>query len=283
MLRVSHPVRPAFSLVELLVVMGIIGTLIALLIPAVVHVREAAHCTTCQNNLKQLGIAAHAYDDVNHTLPPYATGLPGQPAANWFCYMAPFLDQDKLGGVRAPGIWGITSSTGGPCNLQFSVLQCPSDPSQFRDTYVGKSSYEANWYAFGGSTGFWFPPPPKFTSFKNGLTNTVLFAECYSECDEITRMALETPWYHTFGITQDVKPSDDPSYLPNDYTMFQVKPTEHKSDNACHAWRTQTPHQVMHVCLGEGSVRSVSPNIAPELWKQVIKSRTGEPLSVSDW
>jgi len=279
MTNTTYRARPAFSLIEVLVVVGILATLIGLLVPAVMEVRESAHCTVCQNNLKQLGLAAHAYDDQFHTLPPYATGLQGQPIANWFGYMAPYIDQDNLGSVSRPGPVGIVISTGGPSNLHFEVLLCPSDPSAYRDTYVGKSSYMANWFAFGGEgMRGWFPPPPSFSSFQNGLTNTVLFGEAYSECNEVTRMALETPWYHTFGITQDAKPSDAPSYLPKDYTMFQVQPTEQPGPNGCDAWRTQTAHAAMHVGLGDGSVRSVAANIEPTLWKQVVKSRTGGPL-----
>ena len=268
--------RAAFSLVELLVVMGIIATLIGLLLPAVARVRESANRTTCENNLKQLGIAVHAYDDMHHTLPPYATAAPN---GNWFGYMAPYLEQDKIGAITTSAPVGVFVSTGGPSDAHFEVLMCPTDPSAYRDTYWGKTSYLANWFAFGGAPGLgWFPPPPRFTSFKNGQTNVVLFAECYSECHELTHIALETPWYHTFGITQDEKPSDDPSYLPNDYTMFQVQPTEAPGPGGCEAWRTQTPHNVMHAGIGDGSVRAVAPNIAPALWKQVMKSRTGGPV-----
>jgi len=110
MLRVKSLRRRAFTLVELLVVIAIIGILIALLLPAVQKVREAANRTKCLNNIKQIALGCHNCHDAYHMMPPYSSnsaagislvnqnGPFGQLGNNGslFLWILPFIEQQQL-------------------------------------------------------------------------------------------------------------------------------------------------------------------------------------------
>jgi prepilin-type N-terminal cleavage/methylation domain-containing protein/prepilin-type processing-associated H-X9-DG protein len=93
--------RRAFTLVELLVVIAIIGTLVALLLPAVQDAREAARKTSCQNHLRQLGLALHGFHDLHGVFPAsgWTQAGPGNPAGKsvgWRALVLPHVEQSAL-------------------------------------------------------------------------------------------------------------------------------------------------------------------------------------------
>jgi prepilin-type N-terminal cleavage/methylation domain-containing protein len=95
MMRRRH-FAAGFTLIELLVVIAIIGILIGLLLPAVQKVREAANRTKCQNNLKQLSLAFHNYDNTYGSLPPAYNGPASSQYATWAVGILPFIEQEGL-------------------------------------------------------------------------------------------------------------------------------------------------------------------------------------------
>jgi prepilin-type N-terminal cleavage/methylation domain-containing protein len=86
--------RAAFTLIELLVVIAIIGILIALLLPAVQKVREAANRAKCSNNLHQLALACHNYQDAFGGLPPARVARDAY--ATWPVLIMPYIEQDNV-------------------------------------------------------------------------------------------------------------------------------------------------------------------------------------------
>src|SRR5438034_2652183 len=153
--------RRAFTLIELLVVIAIMAVLIGLLLPAVQKVREAANRIKCANNLKQLGLAAHHYHDVNQHLPPAIGYYP--PAAGafgpYFFHLLPYVEQDNLyrsalGSVPFPAPDGPTAVYYPGNNQVYSksvpIFLCPSDPSvgPGGTVSVAGDSFGASCYAF---------------------------------------------------------------------------------------------------------------------------------------
>jgi hypothetical protein len=285
MIKIPLGQRPGLTLVECLVVFAILTVLLTFLVVSIGRSREAANQLVCQHNLHQLVLAVHAYHQDKGTMPPYASGRGEEIFGSWFVHLLPYTGFASLfqeirnhGETNEDGVRLVSMAIGLEAAQEtiFANLLCPTDGTAPPPEQRNKTSYLANWYGFGDGTRGPYSPPQKFSQLTDGLSNLVLFAEGFNQCDGLPRLALMSTYHHNFGITQEGKPSDDPSYLPDDYTMFQVQP------NLCDQWRTQTAHAVMPVGLADGSVRPMKAEISPVLWKHLLKPRDGEPRS-GEW
>ena len=181
--------RSGFTLIELLVVIAIIAILIALLVPAVQKVREAAARTQCTNNLKQFGLAAHNFHDALKKLPPGRDNNDFSTHA----YLLPYMEQDSIYKTIDFTVSYKNAVNNTARGATVPVFLCPSDPNNLMiPNGWAATNYRANqgsgilWGAVGTGSNVGMPPPNgpfyenskhRLTDITDGTSNTAMFSE----------------------------------------------------------------------------------------------------------
>ena len=305
-------------MIELLVVIAIIAILIALLIPAVQKVREAAARTQCTNNLKQIGLGFHNFEGMFKRMPPLYGGSNGKTVVNslkfpsiWgstHVFILPYIEQDNLYKIMATGMPGVYDPNfGGTLNKAVPTYACPVDPSM-KDGIVnggllGGSSYAVNAQVFApladeDITGGAMYPANKanFTDrgssiarIGDGSSNTIMFTHTYALCGDSQGSA----WGYGAGVgkvpaaAETYQPWSRASYLKQTYmtaknaAAFQNQPNPYTTK--CVVTDPATPHaNAMMVVLGDASVRSVTASISADTWNKACLPNDGNILG-PDW
>lgn len=281
----SMPVRSrcrwydsAFTLVELLVVISIIGVLVALLLPSIQASRESARRTACSNNLRQMALAVENYHVSKQVFPPSSThdvttnwDLLEQ--HSWSSLVLPYLEQDSLNQsidyeqeLTSPE--NITAAT-----TIVSIYRCPSytgDEYSTKEEYASVGDFAiGNYASIGASTvghiwgetlkpdGVIFPLAEiRAQDVTDGLTHTVFLCETREEGFRVWMDGL------TAGLTSLRFRQGGPRYAGPEISLnykpyYPVTPHLDYGPSSMHAGGA------FH-SLGDGSVRFIADDIEPE-------------------
>lgn len=275
--------RIAFSLIELLIVIAIIGVALALLLPAVQKVREAANRSWCQNNLRQLSLAfqnhhsQHGYFPSGGfewwTPPTYVNGVPvvgEEQHGGWGFQVLPFIE--------AGDVWqaGAVAAIATPNKVFF----CPSrrDPQTvtYADEYTppvtgGDLTHALCDYAASNLEGTGVVrqyKPTRIAEVTDGLSNTLLLGEKRMNLRDLGQWQADDNEGYTCGFDEDtVRRTDTPpdQDFVGDGSGGQIFGSSHRD--------------LFNVALADGSVRPLRYTIDPAVFSRLGNISDGQTVS----
>jgi prepilin-type N-terminal cleavage/methylation domain-containing protein len=285
-------VRKGMTLVELLLVIAIIGTLIALLLPAVIRIRQESLLQSSLNNLRQITFATLNYSETNNNRLPYLVGRFSDPTDTVFVAMLPYLEQEPLYDFFHGKVYDVNN----PVNMIVSSFLNPLDPTavdvdmnHFR-AGLAISSYACNAYVFTGKS--------SLASILDGTSNTILFSEHYQKCGPVvfnylaagTGSRLSKDFPGTRASFADGGPlvedgANCGDYFPitqgnisvaADNVTFQVRPAIGDCDPRL---PNATSARGLQVGMADGGVRILSAGLAPLVFWGAVTPASGEVIS----
>lgn len=188
--------RTAASVVELMVVIGLIGLMLGLLLPAIQRIREAAARTVCLNNLRQIGVALHTYHNDHGQVPPlhvddYHRSHDPNALLSWMALLLPYIEQEALYRDSVEACRIDRNPLHNPPHVGLATViklyGCPTDPIS-RSPHTDRFGVTASFTTYIGIGGT-LPPGrtvgefgmmgggQSFDRVPDGLSNTLMVGE----------------------------------------------------------------------------------------------------------
>lgn len=301
-MNLRHDNRRAFTLIELLVVIAIIAILVGLLVPAVQKVREAANRLSCNNNLKQIGLAMHGHHDQRGALPAGYTDLQTivsnptdrGPGFGWATALLPQLEQEPL---YRQFNFALPVSNAANANARSTVLkmfQCPSDNHNqaFTTTGVAVTMGPSNYVGMYGGAEISDDPGrgdgvlyrnsrTRMADILDGVSNTVIIGERSSNL-------LKCVWAGIDPAMTAVHPADPTEVEPSQplilghtgiFDPFDPPHTPNSPHAHVDDFWSRHPGGA-NFLLGDGSVRQINNTISPKAWVALGTRAGGEVVSL---
>jgi prepilin-type N-terminal cleavage/methylation domain-containing protein/prepilin-type processing-associated H-X9-DG protein len=282
----NHPPCRAFTLIELLVVITIIALLVAMLLPAVQHAREAARRTHCKNNLVQIGLALLNYEMAHECLPPGSVD-PNRPIRNeakgyhvgWIVQVLPYIEQRSTFQYFDFSVGVYDPANKAPGNVQISSLLCPSAsapvPPPAKTTYAGCHHDVEAPIDIDNNGVLFLNSSIRDRDVRDGLSNTIFVGEHTDLLDGLgwasgTRATLRNAGG---GINSQAN-------LPLGMAAAPVPPVAVEGGPDApilYVGGFNSAHPGMaNFAFGDGTVRSINQNVNPAVFKQLANRADGE-------